>query len=177
MAALLQLTFYPKPNPNPNRNPNPNPNPNPDPYPDLTLALQEAIAAGDARTARLIFDLTGQGGKGEQGGQGEQGGKGGKGCDQGGEGGEGKEGGEGGEGGKGGALSAEDLQDLGKVPDFRLRIRWHFGGLGPIGWAVKKYAPADNYEVYKRGARLRIDGTLLGYNVQGKGYACNTRHI
>ena len=37
-----------------------------------------------------------------------------------------------------------------QVPDFRLRIRWRFGGLGPIGWAVKKYAPSDNYEVYTR---------------------------
>jgi len=66
-----------------------------------------------------------------KGGTSEQGGKGGKGK-------------AGGEGGKGGALSAEALQALGKVPDFRLRIRWRFGGLGPIGWAVKKYAPSDS---------------------------------
>ena len=46
------------------------PNPNSSPHPDPTLAQQEAIAAGDACTARLIFDLTGQGGKGEPGGQG-----------------------------------------------------------------------------------------------------------
>ena len=53
-------------------------------------------------------------------------------------------GGWGGKAGKGGTLSAEAVQALGKVPDFRLRIRWRFGGLGPIGWAVKKYAPSDS---------------------------------
>ena len=37
-------------------------------------ALQEAIAAGDVRTARLIFDLTGEGGEGVEGGEGGKGG-------------------------------------------------------------------------------------------------------
>ena len=101
--------------------------------------------------------MTGQGGKGEPGGKGSQGGQG----DQ------------GGKAGKAGALSAEALQALGKVPDFRLRIRWRFGGLGPIGWAVKKYFPSDNYEVYKCGERLRIDGTPLGHHAP----AIHVRHV
>jgi hypothetical protein len=87
------------------------------------------VAAGDARTARLLFDLAREGAAA---------------------------------GRAAAARSAGSLEAIRQLPDFRLRIRWRFGGAALIGWAVRKYAPADTYEVYKRGERLRVDGALLG---------------
>ena len=99
--------------------------------------FQEAVAAGDAKTARLIFDLAGMGGGGDE---------------------------------QRSELRLSSLAALGRVPDFRIRIRWRFGANPLVGLLVKKYAPSDAYEVRKRGDRLRVDGSLLGMDLNEKSF-------
>ena len=47
------------------------------------------------------------------------------------------------------------------MPDFRAKMHWEFGSavFGPV---LRMYAPSDTYEITKRGAALRVDGTLRG---------------
>ena len=92
--------------------------------------FQEAVSAGDERTARLIFDLQEVANpvlpKGH--------------------------------------LKEEGLRALRSMPDFTMKIKWRFGS-PLLGLLVARYAPSDTYTVWKRGERLRIDGTLLGVDV------------
>ena len=47
-----------------------------------------------------------------------------------------------------------------------MKIKWRFGS-PLLDLLVARYAPSDTYTVWKRGERLRIDGTLLGVDVGG----------
>lgn len=47
------------------------------------------------------------------------------------------------------------------LPDFCIEMRWHL--TSPLfGLLLKRYAPSDTYIMWKRGLRLRIDGSLRG---------------
>ena len=99
--------------------------------------FQEAVSAGDERTARLIFDLQEVANpvlpKGH--------------------------------------LKEEGLRALRSMPDFTMKIKWRFGS-PLLGLLVARYAPSDTYTVWKRGERLRIDGTPLGHHAP----AIHVRH-
>ena len=48
-----------------------------------------------------------------------------------------------------------------QIPDFSIQLEWKLGS--PVfGILLKKFAPSDVYKMYKKGLKLRIDGTLRG---------------
>ena len=63
-------------------------------------------------------------------------------------------------------LRSRALAALSSMPDFTLTLKWRFGS--PLfGYVVKRYAPSDTYTLWKRGDKLRIDGSLTGVDVEG----------
>ncbi|XP_037949868.1 ankyrin repeat domain-containing protein 13D-like [Teleopsis dalmanni] len=53
------------------------------------------------------------------------------------------------------------LQYLLDAPDFYIEMKWEFTSWVPL---MTRYCPSDTYKVYKRGANVRIDTTLLGFD-------------
>ncbi|GFR49346.1 hypothetical protein Agub_g11366, partial [Astrephomene gubernaculifera] len=50
-----------------------------------------------------------------------------------------------------------------QLPDFSLQLRWELGSAMPgVGALVRRYAPHDTYTLWKKGGRIRVDGTLMG---------------
>lgn len=53
------------------------------------------------------------------------------------------------------------LDILQKMPDFYMELKWELHSWVPL---VSILCPSDNYKIYKRGANLRIDTTLAGFD-------------
>lgn len=46
------------------------------------------------------------------------------------------------------------------LPDFYLELRWEFKTWVPL---ISRWCPYDNYKIWKKGSKLRIDTTLIGF--------------
>ena len=56
---------------------------------------------------------------------------------------------------------------LQEIPDFSLQLQWQLGS--PLfGLLLKRYAPSDTYVLYKKGLKLRLEGTLRGRDPTSK---------
>ena len=54
------------------------------------------------------------------------------------------------------------VEILNKIPDFSFEINWECDSvLIPF---LKKWTPSDTYYIYKRGDKVRVDFTLVGWN-------------
>ncbi|KAG2426558.1 hypothetical protein HXX76_011783 [Chlamydomonas incerta] len=50
-----------------------------------------------------------------------------------------------------------------ELPDFSLQLKWELGsGMPGVGALVRRYAPHDTYTLWKKGGRIRVDGSLMG---------------
>ncbi|XP_028032709.1 ankyrin repeat domain-containing protein 13D isoform X1 [Bombyx mandarina] len=54
----------------------------------------------------------------------------------------------------------ELLRKLSLAPDFYVEMKWEFTSWVPL---VSRMCPFDTYKVYKRGANVRVDTTLIGF--------------
>lgn len=61
------------------------------------------------------------------------------------------------------------LRTLNELPDFSMKMSWELGSNFPgLGMLIKRYAPHDTYTLWKKGATIRVDGTLMGVDRDSK---------
>ncbi|GLI68183.1 hypothetical protein VaNZ11_012527 [Volvox africanus] len=54
-----------------------------------------------------------------------------------------------------------------EMPDFSLQLKWELGSSMPgVGALVRRYAPHDTYTLWKKGGFIRVDGSLMGIDVE-----------
>eukprot|EP00884_Botryococcus_braunii_P006876 jgi/Botrbrau1/1618/Bobra.0185s0033.1 len=58
------------------------------------------------------------------------------------------------------------LQSMRDLPDYSFKLKWELGS-PVLGMLLRKVAPHDTYEVWKKGTRIRVDGTLKGVEENG----------